>query len=61
LDKFDVEKLIEKAIEHIDMESIISDVMDKLVLKDVDLYFVVYQQLRCMYLFQQHLSQDPQL
>jgi hypothetical protein len=40
-DKFDIETLIEKAMEHIDMEAVTRDVMSKLILKEVDLYFVV--------------------
>ncbi len=40
-DKFDLESLIEKAMEHIDMESLAREVMGRLVLKDLELFLVV--------------------
>ena len=39
--KFDLESLIEKAMEHIDMEEITADVMKDLKITDLDMFFVV--------------------
>jgi hypothetical protein len=38
---FDLEAMIEKAMEHIDMESITADVMKDLKITDLDIFFVV--------------------
>lgn len=38
---FDIEHLIERFMEHIDIEEITRDVMSTLIIKDIDIYFVV--------------------
>ena len=45
--KFNIEDMIEKAMEHIDMESITADVMAGLKITDLDLFFVVDWQPDC--------------
>ncbi len=40
-EKFDLERLIEKAMEHIDMEEITAQVMADLKITDLDIFFVV--------------------
>lgn len=44
---FDIEHLIEKAMEHIDMEQITADVMADLKIMDLEMYFVVDKQPDC--------------
>ena len=41
LKSFDIETLIEKAMEHIDMEAIAADVMKDLKINELELYFIV--------------------
>jgi hypothetical protein len=41
-DKFNLEDMIEKAMEHIDMEEITAQVMHDLKITDLDIFFVVY-------------------
>jgi hypothetical protein len=45
--KFDLESMIEKAMEHIDMEEITAQVMEDLKITDFEMYFVVDQQPDC--------------
>lgn len=40
-DKVATDRLLEKAMEHIDMDAIAREVMSRLVLKDLELYLVV--------------------
>jgi hypothetical protein len=40
-EKFDLERMIEKALEHINMEEITAQVMADLKITDLDMYFVV--------------------
>ncbi|MEE8566355.1 MAG: hypothetical protein V3S76_01275 [Candidatus Bipolaricaulota bacterium] len=40
-EKFDLESMIERAMEHIDMESIAADVMAGLKIENFDMFFVV--------------------
>ncbi|KKN13911.1 hypothetical protein LCGC14_1001450 [marine sediment metagenome] len=47
LQDFDGSKMLEKALEHIDMERIIADVMKDLQILDLEMYFVVDQQPDC--------------
>ena len=39
--KFDLEHMIEKAMEHIDMEQITADVMQDLKVTNLDMFFVI--------------------
>ena len=41
LGKFDIEHIIERFIEHIDVEEITREILLTLVIRDIDLYFVV--------------------
>jgi len=43
LEKFDIEKLIERILEHIDVTEIVREVMANLTIQNLDLYFVVQQ------------------
>ena len=45
--KFDLESMIEKAMEHIDMEEITAQVMQDLKITDLDIFFVVDNQPDC--------------
>ncbi len=42
-ENFDIEHMIEKAMEHIDMEEITAQVMADLKITDLDIFFVVYK------------------
>ena len=45
--KFDLESMIEKAMEHIDMEEITAQVMQDLKITDFEMYFIVDKQPDC--------------